>query len=185
MLLLGCTAPDEPPPVEVVPRGDASAACRSDDSGFVKGELFGGLELNVEWPNLGTECEGMARPDDGGARLRFARTWADSADNLVLIIGISDLRPGDTGNGLAANVTLIDERTSTFFANGGVPNCWVDVYRHLESDSGEFLIDGILYCSGALASQSGTATTRIRDIRFGGKIDWAANTQASPAKDAS
>lgn len=174
-LLSGCT---EAPPAEAPEAPNSRFAvdgpgCLGNGEGFVQGDLFGAIELSLLWDNAGTACEGMARPDDGGARLRFARRWDDSDSDLVLILGISGLSEGQTGNGFSANATLIDERDGRFFSNGGVPNCWVDIYQHESIDEkSRFSINGILYCSGALANTNGDGSVRARDVRFAGWVDW-------------
>ncbi len=183
LLLSACTAPEEPPGEPEAPGGLSGVRCIENGTGYVNGELFGAIQSAVLWPNEGTECEGMQRPQNGGARLRFSRRFADSDDNMVLIIGISQLKKGATGNGYPANVTLIDERDSRFFSNGGVPNCWVDIYRQHELEADQTQLEGILYCSGALANQAGGGGVNPRDLRFSGQIDWS--PPASQATEAS
>lgn len=176
-LVGGCS---EPLPTDAPSRSESDFAkdgpgCLGNGEGFVQGDLFGAIETSLLWDNQGTACEGMARPDAGGARLRFARRWDGSDSDLVLILGISDIKQGQTGNGFNANATLIDERDGRFFSNGGVPNCWVDIYQHEPlSETSRFSINGILYCSGALANTNGEGSVRARDIRFTGWIDWQA-----------
>ncbi len=177
LALTACTAPPEPETAAPVDTG----GCRANGTGFVHGELFGALEMQIAWPDTETDCTGMARPNEGGARLRFAKRWDDADESqLVLIIGVQDLKRGATGNGFPANVTLIDERESAFFANGGVPNCWVDIYKQNSvGEAEQYEVDGIVYCSGALASQTGQQSVRLRDLRFGGVIDWTATASGT------
>lgn len=159
-------------PAPAVEQEPAGTLCLDNGNGFVSGELFGAVELQLSWPNAGTECRGMPRPGRG-ARLHFARPFDNSEAKMTLIIGIEALARGVAGNGLSANVTLIDERDSAFYSNYGVPNCWVDIFRQTEvADADSTQVDGILYCSGALAKRQGTGGVTPREIRFSGRIDW-------------
>ncbi|MEM8981686.1 MAG: hypothetical protein AAGC71_01575 [Pseudomonadota bacterium] len=162
--LSACTAP-EPPDSPAI-----DARCVDDGSGFVEADLFGSVETSVAWADADADCTGMPKPDDSGARLRFAGKAADR--DLVVIVGVDRLARGTTGNGFAANVTIIDESTSRFFSNGGVPNCWSDIYRQVELDDDRTRVDGIVYCSGALAAQQSEGSIRLRDLRFRGQIVW-------------
>ncbi len=172
-ILGGCTEPaataTEPVPAAAPP---AEVSCSDDGLGFVEGDLFGSLTMPIDWDNDGLSCEGMPRPDERGARLRFAHKIAPHDSRLVLIIGIDSLAPGETGNGYPATVTLIDERDSAFYSNQGVNNCWVDISEQRMADDGETGVRGVLYCSGALARQQGDGAVTPGEIRFGGRIDW-------------
>ncbi len=167
-LLAACTAPAEPPPAS------GASSCLADGNGFVTGELFGGVETALDWSNDNTVCEGMPRPKSDGARLRFAGQTGDT--DLVIIVGVTGLARNTIGNGLAANVTIIDETHQRIFSNGGVPNCWADVYRQVAAASGDdpdrTYIDGVVYCSGALAGRQTDGSVRIRDLKFRGQVLW-------------
>lgn len=180
--LHACTEPPDPSQSANAEHevGTPDLDCLPSGDGKLSGELFGAVELALQWPNSGTACEGMARPDNGGARLRFSRRFSQTDQDLVLIVGISRIANGDTGNGYPANVTLIDERSASFYSNGGVPNCWVDVYQQSPGEGSNVKIDGILYCSGALAQTQGAGSVRLRDIRFSGQIDWSAPNVSGP-----
>ncbi|MEL7538572.1 MAG: hypothetical protein AAFZ58_14495 [Pseudomonadota bacterium] len=140
-----------------------------DGSGFVEAELYGALETTLTWSDGDTDCTGMPRPENG-ARLRFAGRAAER--DLVVIVGVSELQRGAIGNGFAANVTIIDETDSRFFSNGGVPNCWSDIYRQVDLDRDRTRVDGVVYCSGALAAKQSGGSIRLRDLRFRGQISW-------------
>ena len=165
LVLAGCTAPDDPAP------SASASGCLPDGTGFVEAELFGGVSAALDWDNSAAACTGMPRPDDGGARLRFAGLTADRQP-LVVIVGVDALSRGATGNGFAANVTVIDESTSRFFSNGGAPNCWSDIFRHADIDTDRSRVDGVVYCSGALAGVAADGSVRLRDMRFRGQIRW-------------
>ncbi|MEO0998134.1 MAG: hypothetical protein AAFX58_11515 [Pseudomonadota bacterium] len=172
-LLGGCAEPVTPatgpaPAVEA----QAAVSCRDDGLGSVQGALFGSLDMPVDWGNDGLTCDGMPRPGERGARLRFAHKITPHDSRLVLIIGIDSLAPGETGNGFSATVTLIDERDSAFYSNQGVDNCWVDISEQRMADDGETGVHGVLYCSGALARQQGDGAVTLGEIRFGGRMDW-------------
>jgi len=180
-LVTGCTEPVIPTSAQGTPV--ASVACLDNGNGFVNGELFGAVEMPLSWPNAGTECLGMARPG-GGARIHFARKLPDADAKLTLIVGVEELTSTTSENGLGANVTLIDERDGAFYSNSGVPNCWVDIFRQTELPAGDATqVDGILYCSGALAQRQGKGAVTPREIRFSGRIEWPAVSEDNPKGD--
>jgi hypothetical protein len=170
--LLITTACGEPPPART-----AVGACGTD--GAFRAELYGGLELALDWQPDQLECQGMPRPNGAGARLRFAGPAAADADapSLAFILGIPALERAETAKELPTNVTVIDEEGSRFFATRSTDSCWTDIDRNeaarisaLRPD--EFVVGGILYCVSPLAELHGTGSLQFTEIQFVGLIDW-------------
>ena len=177
MLIL--TACGEGPPVETP---QLTGTC--GEEGRFNAELFGAFAATIDWEQGRIECEGMRRPNDAGARLRFAGEIGEGEASvpLAIILGIPNLKRGETGMELPTNVTVIDEREGRFFATQDVESCWSDIDRqqpHGDEASGkrnaanEFVISGILYCVSPLAELRGPASLRLSEARFVGLLDWA------------
>lgn len=155
----------------------AVGACGVD--GLFTAELYGGLELALDWPSDRLECQGMPRPNGAGARLRFAGPAGTGADvpTLAFILGLPDLERGKTARELPTNVTVIDESKSRFFATQASESCWTDIDRHEATgnpahNASEYVVGGILYCVSPLAEIHGPGSLRFSEIRFVGLIDW-------------
>lgn len=168
VLSAGCTPPAVTPTATI-------PACA--ESGQFSGDLFGAIEVSVDWRNSGLECEGMPRPNQEGARLRFAGTAAtnDDTTELAFILAVPRLARGQTGAELPTNVTLIEEGSGTFFGTGDTESCWTDIHQHERignENSMKFEIAGILYCVAPLAELNGMGSVTLRDVSFAGQVNW-------------
>ena len=147
--------------------------CLMDRAGRLQGDLFGAVRQTIDWSGDELLCEGMIRPDGNGIRLIFSRNSTSSTARLVLVIGIDDLGPGETGEDLPANVTLIDEATGRFFNAQEIERCWatVEEQRQLTNDPvAIYRVDGELYCAGSLPSVNGRESVTLDDVRFSGRL---------------
>ena len=168
LLVSGC---GEPPPVAVV----EAPACGAD--GAVVAEIYGGVRASIDWDSRTLECEGMPRPNGEGARLRFAgpAATADGELKLAFILGLPDLRPGETARELPTNVTLMEEGSGRFFGTRDAVNCWTDINLHepvQPAVSSSYKIGGVLYCVAPLADLNGSASISFADLTFTGRLDW-------------
>lgn len=171
----GCSVEPEPaPPSSFLPAAPETArGC--DGGGFLETSIYGAIETNVRWRSDELDCEGMPRPDGKGARLRFAGTVNDDAQDLAFIIAMPDLVPGSPASELATNVTLIAEGSGRFFSTPGLDTCWTDVEMQASSDQSprRFAIDGLLYCIAPIPEVNGTSSVSLEETRFSGWLDWS------------
>ena len=149
--------------------------CGND--GFLTTDLFGALEVSLDWQTDVLACEGMPRPNGEGARLRFSGpAQAGSAKrSLAFILGMPDLKQGETAQELPSNVTMIEEGSGRFFATQNTRNCWTDIHQHelLPDDKNtRYRIRGILYCLAPLAELNGDANISFTEMAFTGRLDW-------------
>jgi hypothetical protein len=154
---------------------ETASACGTD--GEFVAEVYGGVRASIDWRGESLACEGMPRPNGQGARLRFAGTAdvADGTRHLAFILGLPDLRPGQTGSELATNVTLVEEGTGRFFGTRDTGSCWTDVETHervAAAVSSGYRISGILYCVTPLANVNDNSSVSFTDLRFTGRLDW-------------
>lgn len=176
VLGLGYLAMSQPPP----PRTPAAKSgsmpapeigpCTMDRDGYLNGQLFGAIELNIDWAGATLACEGNARPDNRGLRLFFAGTPDGANERLVLVLGIEASLDELAGNEHEVNLTIIDESQARFF-NSGEGRCWTRVDEVAQYGAGEaYRVDGELYCAGALPSLTDTASVTPGSIVYSGRL---------------
>lgn len=169
-----CGGTQEPVPAAFLPPPAADAG-GCGDSGYLRTTLYGSFDGEIDWSNGELDCTGMPRPDDAGARLRFAGTAADGVQSLAFIIAMPALERGTAARELASNVTIIEEGSGRFFSTSGLASCWTDVDAQTVVDdaSDTYSISGTLYCITALAEVNGDSSVLLRELHFGGLLDWS------------
>ncbi len=159
------------------PEPGAAAAAPDDRcvaGAHFSGELYGELTAVLDWRGSSLACEGMRRPQDAGARLRFAGPAGDGERRLAFIVALPDLDRGETATELPATVTVIEEDRGRFFSNGENAGCWADVTSQEPAGpaAGRYAVSGIVYCLTPLAEQKGSGSVRIGELRYRGRVDW-------------
>lgn len=154
---------------------EVGGGCLPD--GMLTVSIYGGLEGELDWRGSDLGCEGMQRPHEEGARLRFEgpAPGAESSQRLAFIIALPELERGQVATELPAGVTLMEVDAGRFFSTPEQASCWVDLDRHEASgpDADEYRISGLLYCVAPLAEVNGAASVSLRDLRFAGRLDWS------------
>ncbi len=172
-IISGCNPASDPPNSE---NQEVAVSYECGEQGYLSTELYGAIETTLNWASTDLRCEGMRRPNNRGARLRFAGTAIDGR-NIAFIIALPDLQRGETGKEYSSNVTLIEEGSSRFFSTADLGVCWTDI-DHLVSvdDTGtRFSIGGTVYCMAPLTEINGDSDVSIRDFKFRGLLDWGAS----------
>lgn len=143
------------------------------ERGYLATELFGALSGKIEWDETELICEGMARPDDHGARIRLAGI-VDSEYVIAFIIALPDLVQGAIGNELPSKVTVIEEGAGRFFSSADQEICWTDITDSQAVNDGDSLyeLSGSLYCVAPLVEVNGDSDITIGDFEFRSLIDW-------------
>jgi hypothetical protein len=144
------------------------------ERGYLRAKLYGALAGPLDWSAGDLDCEGMPRPGHEGARLRFAGT--SDGQTVAIILAMPGLERGITARELGSNVTVIEEGSGRFFSTSGLGNCWTDIAEQQETDDGTdaYFVAGTLYCIGPLAQVNGNASVTVRELHFGGLLDWSA-----------
>lgn len=168
-MLAAChEAGDDRPPATAT----AAPAPGCGESGFLAATLYGAIATTLDWSAADLACEGMPRPNDEGARLRFA--GRDGDRQLAIIIAVPALTRGATGAELPSNVTLIEEGNGRFFSTPDLNSCWTDVTvaTPVPRSASEFVVGGTLYCVQPIVEVNGTASVTLSELRFEGLVDW-------------
>ena len=157
---------------ELVPPPPEARGC--DESGYLRTSFYGELSGPVDWSAGHLVCEGMPRPNGEGARLRFAGKSGDLA--IAIIVAMPELERGSTARELASNVTGIEEGSGRFFSTSGLESCWTDIdsQQRIDEDTDVYFVAGTLYCIAPLAEVNGDSSVTVRELRFGGRLDWSA-----------
>lgn len=115
----------------------------------------------------------MLRPDNEGARLRFAGEV--SGEQLAIIIALPTLQRATAGNELQSNVTLTVEGSGRFFSTANLDTCWTDIESQVADadDENMFVVTGTLYCVAALGEVNGESAISIPEMTFTTYIEWA------------
>lgn len=173
--LLACRAPTEEAPVDDQPPQPAATSLRCVDGGGLRTDLYGAIEGTLDWFAAPTVCEGMPRPNDEGARLRFSGPHPTNESSLVFIVAIPSLTKGTTGEELPTALTIIEEGESRFFTAPGTSGCWTDIFTDELLDNARHAITGRITCISALGEVRGSSAVTISDLHFTGVIDWSAS----------
>ena len=161
--------PPEPESAGFLPAAPAAASGCGND-GRLQTRFYGAIDGEVSWTADSLDCEGMRRPGDEGARLRFAGAALDTA--IAIIVAIPMLEPQVSAQELPSNVTLIEEGTGRFFTSATLDSCWTDVDEQSESSSGVYAVSGTVYCIAPLGEVNGDSSISFEELQFTGLIDW-------------
>ncbi len=155
--------PSQPPALE--------ASCGA--SGMLAARLFGGISADIEWSTENLRCESLARPNGAGIRLRFTGAVAD--EQLAFIIALPGLRPGQSGQEFASNVTVTVEGSGRFFSSPNMESCWTDVTSEEQpaAGAGRYTLTGTLYCVSPLGELNGDAAVSLSELSFTSIVDWS------------
>jgi hypothetical protein len=172
----GCKQAGQAPP-EAAVEATAAAILQCGDGGELRGELYGAIAGQLNWGKHELECSGMPRPDDRGARLRFAGTLEDGQRNIAIIIAIPELGRDALGNEYRSNVTVIEEGNGRFFSTPDLDNCLTDITMldALDDSGDSYTLRGLLYCVAPLPEINGESSVTIPEIRFQGLLDWSSS----------
>lgn len=171
--LAGCGDTPEPAPLPaLIPPPPESGGC--GERGYLRTEFYGEFSGPIDWTAGDLDCEGMPRPEGQGARLRFAGQAGELT--IAIIVAMPGLERGAVTQELGSNVTLIEEGSGRFFSTAGLGSCWTDVVEQQKTDDGTdvYFIAGTLYCIAPLAEVNGDSSVTLRELQFGGYVDWGA-----------
>lgn len=141
-------------------------------AGHVRGEVFGALDMEIDWSGSQLDCAAMSRPDGKGMRLFFAWDPGDG-ERLVLVLGVDGSTTSVAGPEKPANVTFIDERSGHFYSSGGSGRCWTDIVRlaALPASGRSQQLEGRLYCAAALPALNDHSSLTLGDLHWYGQFE--------------
>ena len=144
--------------------------------GYLRGQVFGSLAMELDWSGERLRCGAMNRPDGKGIRLHIA--WDQGNDeHLVLVLGIDGVTAPVEGLERPVNVTFIDERSGHFYSSGGIGRCWTDIAElaSLSTRDRRRQLKGRLYCTGALPALNDRSSLTLGDLHYYGRFAFDDN----------
>src|SRR5256714_6514249 len=115
-------------PAQAVP-APAAKGCLPGGNGYLRARIRGALNLDIDWHDAESECDGGPRPDGSGLRVSFAGPRHADGRRLRLVFGVGSVQEGRTGRALPTNLTVIFEGEERVFATRGEDHCTVDELR--------------------------------------------------------
>jgi len=160
------------------PGADAPAAitaptsCLSTGDGFLKAHLAGAVNLEVDWPNVGTFCEGESRPGDAGVRLSFRRN-PPSRPNLLFVFGLSGVREGQPLQAAGANLTIIVQGKSAIYSTRSDSRCTVDSLRQRPlAQAHDYRVEVRGFCTQPAHAVRGDGDVFVSRFDFAGRVHY-------------
>src|SRR5688500_9718209 len=77
--------------------GSAAPGCLASGNGYLRAQVRGALNLDLDWRNGELRCEGGPRPDGSGVRVSFAGPQRSDGRRMRLVFGIGNAEEGRSG----------------------------------------------------------------------------------------
>ena len=179
LLAGGCGAADHPP--APVAAAATTAHCLPDASGFLRAQLRGALNADLDWSDAQIRCEGGTRPDGAGLRVSIAGPLPQSAGavagrTLRFVFGIDTAAGTMDGAALATNLTAIIEGAgdadAAIFATQGDGKCTTDRLqrRAAQGPTGAVRVDARGFCLGPASTLNGAERLLVATFDFAAMI---------------
>ena len=141
--------PAETPAPSAAPLPAATdALCIPAPTGALRARLQGAIDAEIDWGPDATHCQAGVRPQGDGVRLIYKGTAPDTGP-LLLVFGLSPLRPGESARNVPVNLTVVREGSGQFFATQGDDKCALDSVTQVPVPGEEtlFRLEGRGYCT--------------------------------------
>jgi hypothetical protein len=121
--------PEQAPAAGAPSQAPQPHGCLATGNGYLRAEIRGARNLDLNWSNAELECDGGPRPTGSGLRLAFAGPPLQDGHRLRLVFGVARVHEGKGGRELPTNLTVIFEGEQRLFATRGDDHCTVDQLR--------------------------------------------------------
>jgi len=178
-----CSAAD--PDVAPARAADAAMHCLPDAGGYLRAQLRGAINADLDWHDADIRCEGGARPDGKGLRVSIAGPLPAAAGEhagrtLRFVFGIDTAAAVTDGTALATNLTAIVEGAAgsgdpELFATRGNDKCTVDRMQRRDvagaaPGAKDYRVDARGFCLGPATSLDGEARLLVTTFDFAGRV---------------
>ena len=113
-------------PAQLAPPADDTQGCLRSGDGFLRAQIRGAVNLDINWHNAEIQCEGGSRPNNSGVRVSFAGPKTSDGRRLRMVFGVGSATEGHSGRALPTNLTVIFEGEQRLFATRGQDRCTID-----------------------------------------------------------
>jgi hypothetical protein len=163
----------------------ATTRCLPDAGGYLRAQLRGAINADLDWRDADIRCEGGARPDGEGLRVSIAGPLPASAGDhagrtLRFVFGIDTAAAVTEGTALATNLTAIVEGAAgssdpALFATRGDDKCTVDRLQRRDAAGAatgakDYRVDARGFCLGPATSLDGQTRLLVTTFDFAGRV---------------
>jgi hypothetical protein len=178
ILFGGCSRHPAAPTSASSARAAAVAGCLGTQPVFLRAQLRGALEADLNWSGVALACEGSARPNGEGVRISLAGPLDSSGRTLRMLIGVATLPGQASAATVPANVTLIIEGDKKVYATRGDDKCTLDSLTQQALPGGSeyshpYLISGRGFCVNPASSLDEHEHVFINRFDFAGRADFS------------
>lgn len=154
------------------PRKSPAVSCLESGDGYLRAKIGGALDARIDWPNSGTRCEGESREKPPGVRLSFQRA-AGGTPNLLLVFGLTGVKPGQSAHQIKVNLTVIVQGTSRIYGTLGDSRCTVDslTQRPLRA-AGAYRVEARGFCTQPAHAVRGNGDVLVSTFEFAGPVNF-------------
>ena len=147
-------------------------SCLSSGDGYLRARLAGAIDAEIDWPNSGTQCDGEARQEPRGVRLKFARPQG-SVPDLLFVFGIGGVREGEPAHALGVNLTVIVQGSSEIFGTLGESRCTVDsLAQRALPVAGSWRVEARGFCTQPAHAVRGEGALLVSRFDFAGIVSY-------------
>jgi hypothetical protein len=140
--------------------------------GYLRAKIAGAVEAHIDWPNSGTRCEGESRDAPPGVRLSFQRA-AGARPNLLLVFGLTGVKPGESAREVRVNLTVIVQGTSRIYGTLGDGRCTVDSLTQRPLDTpNAYRIEARGFCTQPAHAVRGRGDVLVSTFEFAGPVNF-------------
>ena len=173
-----CTRHQAAPSAATSAPAAAAGGCLGTRPVFLRAQLRGALEADLNWSGLALACEGSARPNGQGVRISLAGPLDASGRTLRMLIGVPTAPGEPSAATLPANVTLIIEGDKKVYSTRGDAKCTLDSLTQQALPGGSeyahpYLISGRGFCVDPASSLDEHEHVFINRFDFAGRADFS------------
>ena len=117
-----CTSRNVPGPAANAP----AAACLPGERGYLRAQLRGAIDAELDWRGATLQCEGGARPEGRGLRLSFLGPADARGRRLRLVFGVAAAPGLGLSHAVPTHVTVIVDGQKQLYATQGEDKCAVE-----------------------------------------------------------
>ena len=165
-------APPAPPQAPAAPVASQAVSCLATGDGYLRAKIAGAVDAHIDWPNSGTRCEGESRDEPPGVRLSFQRA-AGARPNLLLVFGLTGVKPGEPAREVKVNLTVIVQGTSRIFGTLGDSRCTVDALTQRPLGTpGAYRVEARGFCTQPAHAVRGRGDVLVSTFEFAGPVNF-------------
>lgn len=177
LLLLGCGSRD-PARAANPAVSPETGHCLPGGAGYLRAQLRGAVNADIDWHDAQMSCDGSARPDGSGLRISIAGPLPAEGDapprRLRFVFGIDAASPGAPEQALPTNLTAIIEGEQLLYATRGDDKCTTDQLHRAPPAKGETApvrIEARGFCTGPASALDGGSRLLVTTFDFAARLN--------------